>query len=376
MSQPQSADTILLARVDALYGPGTVSAWYLTILACAISWTLHDRKRKQDTIDMDLVASLTLPFAAIVNLLTHISKLSRQPLDDANTQQELADAIEAPLVLIEAFMNIAAVLFLIAAWSINIRRALVIGVGGFLCFATDGYLHLSSVKSLGLSRLFNRNFVTDSAIALIFISVSLSFLVLAAAAVASVFCFNHRRSQFRSLRRLEMENQQLEAQVRAQAISGRSSTLAAHPMRETQMDQLALRMITVLTTLFLPVTFCASLFAISGSNTSATFTRHIDQGSGEPASPRASMPSLMGFLFPRSLSSLNDLDQRVALAGGLAALGFNMYSVSAIWVNKWIESQRREMELRGEENMRLRRLLGGAPARSRVERWRTYWRRW
>jgi hypothetical protein len=358
------------SKVDSLYGPGTLLGWYLTLAACLVSWTLHPKKRKRDSIDPDLVVSLTLPIVAVVHLISQVSKLStlqtniqRTSRNDASDiLQETADAIEAPLVVIEAFMNIAATMFIVACFFSTIRRALLVGTVGIISFATDCFLHLSNVQSKGLSRLFSRSFVADSAIALIMIGVLLAVLVLAAFVITSVFFYNRRGEQNRRIQEAEEETRVLENELDVLAyedISNHSRLMQLYRMeqlkRRTFKDSRSSKSLTVLTAVFLPLSFVTSLFGMNFEPKRYTASSPSTPLVKVMGNPRA--PGLIAFLFPRSNSSLKDLDQRVAVFAGLTALVFSLYSVLSVWYAAWKKNQAQDLQSRRADIMRLRRLV-------------------
>ncbi len=369
MDQTVATGTTPLSKVDSLYGPGTVIGWYLTLLACITSWTLHPEKKKRDSIDADLIVSLTPPVLAVFHLLSQISRLSRQNdsyaqiTGTSDPRQATADAIEAPLVIIEAFMNITVLMFMIAAWSIAIRRAIVVGIAGLVCFAADWYVNTSTVNLTGLNRLFARNFVADSAMALIAISVILGLLLLTTLALATYFLHDRHREHELNLRQLESENLRLELHLEAH-VQNNASTM--HPdlssirMERIRRDSRAMKSMTVVTMLYLPLTLMASLMSFSFPaglfNEWYPTTPRLPTRSDQ-LPYRLSAPSVKEWLIPRSPSSLRDLDQKAALLGGLTALAFSIYSTLAIRIRHWLKAQRRERRLREQDNVRLRRLL-------------------
>ena len=79
MTTNATSSTSADSKVDALYEPGTLMGWHLTIAACFVSWTLHPKKRARDSIDPDLVVSLILPVVAVVHLTSQISKITSIP---------------------------------------------------------------------------------------------------------------------------------------------------------------------------------------------------------------------------------------------------------------------------------------------------------
>ena len=98
---------IRLAHVSSLYGPGTFSAWILTIIGVAISWTVNGRSRQKDTISNDFIAVLALPAIASVHTLSQLPRYPAvaQILFTSHKWDWLqaSAAIEAPLVVCETF---------------------------------------------------------------------------------------------------------------------------------------------------------------------------------------------------------------------------------------------------------------------------------
>jgi hypothetical protein len=371
MSTSATSTTTTASKVDALYGPGTLLGWYLTLAACFMSWTLHPDKRRRDSIDPDLVVSLTLPIVAVVHLISQISKLSMNQTNlrlssengTSDLLQETADAIEAPLVVIEAFMNIAATMVIVACCFATIRRALVVGAVGIVSFATDCFLHRSNVRSTGLSRLFSRSFVADSAIALIMIGVILAVLILAASLITSMFFYNRHRGQERQIREAEEEARNLENELEVlvyEDIStyGRLSYLyrAERLKRGSFKESSSSRFITLISLFFLPLSIVLSFFSMTFELKPSTAASPQPTPILVPVgNPRA--PELSALLFPKSNSSLEDLDQKLAVFAGLTALAFSLYPILSVWYAEWKMNQARHLKCRQEDNMRLRRLI-------------------
>jgi hypothetical protein len=44
MATADSGSEDRYAKVSSLYGPGTIAAWYFTLLSVLVSWTLHPSK--------------------------------------------------------------------------------------------------------------------------------------------------------------------------------------------------------------------------------------------------------------------------------------------------------------------------------------------
>ncbi|KAL5692992.1 hypothetical protein EMGR_005526 [Emarellia grisea] len=99
--------------VDSLYGPGTVGAWLLSLCAVLISWTLNTSSRRKDTISVDFITTLLLPFIAAGHAIFQITRLPA-PVAEVITAQQVelqryASALEAPLNICETF-SVAALL--------------------------------------------------------------------------------------------------------------------------------------------------------------------------------------------------------------------------------------------------------------------------
>lgn len=136
------------ATVSSLYGPGTISCWYLTAFSVLISWTFHPHKRKSGSVDVDLIATLTLPAVAAGHLVSQARSLLHHGSNNISVQDEAA--IEAPLLIVESFILLCPFLLRIAAWRRSNRRVVVAGTVGLLCLASICYIHFSSFSKLDL----------------------------------------------------------------------------------------------------------------------------------------------------------------------------------------------------------------------------------
>jgi hypothetical protein len=104
------------ALVDSLYGPGTVIAWLLTTFSILINWTLHTKRRHEDTITVDLAATLVFPIVSAGHLISQIHRLST-PVSEVMTSTHIDDmgivaAFEAPLNICETFSWVSLILVL------------------------------------------------------------------------------------------------------------------------------------------------------------------------------------------------------------------------------------------------------------------------
>lgn len=126
--------------VSSLYGPGNLLCWFLLLLSVLLAWTLNPRTARRDTITNDFLAVLLLPLVTVVHLLQQLySRGSTRDLFTGFTRDDVraVAAIEAPLAVCEGFVVCASVMYCVAAWRGQRRRmGLVLGVGG-LCLAAQ-----------------------------------------------------------------------------------------------------------------------------------------------------------------------------------------------------------------------------------------------
>ena len=352
MASPDSTLQNQFALVSSLYGPGTIICWYLTSLSVLLSWTLHPRKRKSGSIDVDIIAVLTLPAIAAGHLVSQVRRLLNQ---DSNAQTDSsADweylqsvaAIEAPFNVTETFMAISVILFLVAAWMLCIRRAIFVALIGLFCFTVECYVHFSNLKNLGLRYepgasagnhpTFSRLFVADFAGLVIAILVTLSVCSLISAAIAFFMLARLRAPSSRSRQDIERVNEAASTE-RMPSRFGTPEvgiTRSAEMTNETRLlgrsQESFFFPFTMVTTIFLPLSFLSTLvplfweyFAVT--STAMSFWQMLDQYTSR----------LVRNLFPRTACSITDLDQVVAGATGATVLGFSIYSVAKAYYKKW-----------------------------------------
>jgi hypothetical protein len=131
------------ALVSSLYGPGNLLCWFFLLLSVMVSWTLHPKHAKRDTITNDFIAALSLPLVAAAHFIhqiyQHTSQGSIQHLFTNLERDNVRNvaAIEAPLTVCEDFITWGAILFLLAARKRQWRRASLALVVHGLCFATE-----------------------------------------------------------------------------------------------------------------------------------------------------------------------------------------------------------------------------------------------
>ena len=330
-----------------------IICWYLTTLAVLVSWTLHPRERNSGSINVDLIAVLTLPAVAAGHLVSqvrgvlHQAKIVRADSADWKYLQSVP-AIEAPFIVTETFMAISVILFIVDAWKICIRRAIFVALVGLLCFTVECYIHFSEVMDLDLRYepgvsddypAFSRFFVADFAGLVIAILVVLSLCGLISAAIAFCMLPLPRTASSGTPQDAEIGNEAMSRERRpsgfgATAIQVTRSAETTHGTRLLWgFEESCVRGITMVTTLFLPVSFIVSLLPLSWHITdrrdSASATTSLWQTFDRSAT------RLVRDLSPRTAYSITDLDQVVAASSGATVLGFRIYSVAKAYYKIW-----------------------------------------
>ena len=313
------------------------------------------------------MAVLTLPAVAASHLASQVPGLLRQRnnapppgSDDWEYLQSIA-AAEAPFNVTETFMAISVVLFIAAAWMYCIRRAVVVALVGLVCFSVECYIHFSKFMQLGLRHYpaFSRLFVADFASLVIAILVTLAVCGLISAAIALFILIPVRTPSLCPQQDPERVDgapprEQVPFRSIASTVEATSRADAIHGTRSPgRSKDLPLRAITMVTTLFLPISFISSLLPIFW---------HRSEHQATPAGPSfwhildQSAARLGRDLFPRTACSITDLDQAVAAAAGVTVLAFNIYSVAKAYYQIWHArktpaSDLTAFELNGIENV-------------------------
>ena len=333
-----------LALVSSLYGPGTIACWYLTTLSVLVSWTVHPRKRKSGSIDVDLLAVLTLAVVAIGHLVSQIPGLLTHPGDDQDSTNtgllysQLIAAFEAPLVVMEAFMMLSVILFLVAAWTICVRRAIAVALVGLTCFAVDCYIHFSQFAELDLwykpvsSRdnqfTFSRVFVANFGGFLIIIMVSLVIYILLAIAIAIYLLLSSESSSSSAHHDLEGIELPTLPPPPSSREAGPNEDIRDEWRDYVQNKDFEIRKsiwIANISIVFLPITFCSALLGFrrgSAYDTGVVSTHSSWQMLAQD------MARFGSDFFPKAASSITDLDQAVATAAGATVLAFNIYGAA------------------------------------------------
>lgn len=333
-SQPQSQ----LALVSSLYGPGTISCWYLTTLSILVSWTLHPQKRKSGSIDVDLIAVLTLPAVAAGHLVFQCRGYLRQ---DRTLQasgsvyekdlQSIA-AIEAPWSVTVTFMAISLILFIIAMWTFCIRRAILVGLIGLLCligllyFAVEGSFHFC-FTDFGLP--YRPGILVIEILLLILLLV---LLILPLGTVISTALALYTLPPSKTA--LSGPRQDVEGSNEA---SPRARMAYGTPLRRDSAEVASRR----------------SAIAIALSVTLGFLVSQQSSMSSSTSHPDCRSRNFFPRLFPRTACSITDLDQGVAAAAGATVLGFSVYSIAKVYYKIWSTRRTTPTELTDTELSRI-----------------------
>ncbi|KAF2178948.1 hypothetical protein K469DRAFT_717718 [Zopfia rhizophila CBS 207.26] len=282
-------DSTRLRRVSPLYGPGTVGGWLFILFSVLVTWSANLRSRKKDTITNDLIATLSLPAIASINLFYELHQFSGSIRDllisEDNDIQEFSASIEAPLNVCETFSAFAITLVAISSWHGHRKRALSAFTIGVLCFSTEIILLIGSLGTTTSTVNFARPFVFN--IVGLMISIVIFLVLLSVPFLVCLF---------------------------ASHISNPDSP--AEDQMQREYAAVKWRGITTYMTfsfalLAMPLTMLNGIGLLA--ETAYRYQSYI------------SFKSRILFFIPRTSSSITDLDQAVALAGGMVTLGFSIY---------------------------------------------------
>ena len=313
-----------LVLVSSLYGPGTVACWYLTALSLLISWTLHPQKRRSGSIDVDLLAVLTLAVVSAGHLISQVPKLlARLGTNQNSSDTDLLDlqlmaAFEAPLTVVETFVMLSVILFLVAAWMGCIRRAIAVAVVGLGCFAVGYYVHFIQDMGTWYRHRSSGNdqppfdILADfrSYLAMIFVPLMTYLLSTLTIPVYLLLSSLHSTPCATCTPETEESPIRQHPHTRHKAIDS-----SRHPYKRwiimiTILLLLSTSVASVLYVLLNSVQHHRVISAQSSSQTLIEFTAHIGRE-----------------FLPKTNCTIADLDQAVAMAAGLTVLVFSIYSV-------------------------------------------------
>ncbi len=305
--------------ISSFYGPGAVAGWYLTTLACLISFSLHSRKRSRDSITADLIAVLTFPTVTAADLITQVRSYPKE----STTLAQNAASIEATLIVTETFLTIDVVLFLLAVGFKCVRRGFLLAIVGLFCFSAECYVYFSPSVSQAIGQNLDRPFLINFGTILISVMAVLLICITCALSLIAVFF---------SMPSYQPYARPTERDVEATRKDWERDFKQSHNAKA----------LTIITMVFLPCTFVASAFPLSSGalvNLPSQLLPWI----------RTAASRLAHDLIPTSNTSVKELDQAVTLLAGASVLGFSLYSTANAYYQAWLSGTRVMTQQRGIE---------------------------
>lgn len=351
-----------LALVSSLYGQGTTLCWLFTILACLISWTCDQQKRRSDTLNADFIGILALPSVSAGHTIYQIRCLKSLTYSDIRPLAitQLSRAIEASLTITETFMVLSVVLFLVAFPARCYKRAVLIALTGLLCLATEyvvySQLTNSPIQQLRVIRAtFTRSFVSDSAI---FTTV---ILILIFACIAIAFClalyvfYNTPTTDPEP----NIEDTAILARMRIEMEGLHSPEAILREIRRNQTHDARVDRFMFLS-FWIALAFLPSSLGASGMSfyTGTQILRGAKPESSDIWSGMGYVAQrFLAAFFPKTAAGLGDLDQAVALATGCVILSLSLWSVGRKWYLNWKLEHEATLRKQRMEDIRLTELL-------------------
>lgn len=318
MSSTEATQSNEYDLVSSFYGPGAVVGWYLTVLACLVSFSLHPRKRIRDSITVDLIAVLTFPAIAAADLITQVRSYPKE----GTTSEQNAASVEATLIVTETFLAIDVVLFLWALGFKCVRRPCLLATVGLFCFSTECYVYFSPFD-LGVGQRFDRPFWIDYGGILFSVMAELIICVICALGLVALFFSVHPHEP--RARTSEREVGATRKHWEQDFIHSRNASA-----------------LTGISFVFLPCTL--------GATTSLLFSEAlVDLPTQFLPWIRTAASRIAHRLIPISNTSIKELDQAAALLAGATVLGFSLYSTADTYYQAWLTKTRGMTQQQGIE---------------------------
>ena len=305
--------------VSSFYGPGAVVGWYLTALACLVSFSLHPHKRSRDSITADLITVLTFPTVAAADFITQVRSYPKE----GTTLAQNAASIEVTLIVTETFLAIDVVLFLLAVGFKCVKRGCLIATVGLFCFSAECYAYFSPFVNPTIGQQLDRLFLIDFGGLLIGVMAMLFICITCALSLIALF-FSMRPHQPRP--------RPSERDVEAT----RNGSKRAFEQSRSAMA------IAVIAWVFGPLAFVSSTYPLSSNVVmwaQPPFVLWICTAASRIAHD----------LIPTSNTSVKELDQAVALLAGASVLGLSLYNTADTYYQAWLSNTRAITQQRGTE---------------------------
>jgi hypothetical protein len=230
-------------------------------------------------------------------------------------------------------MTISVLLVLLGFFMSCFKRAIAIALVGLMCYFTEWYAHVRFLAGSQETTNFHRSFVADS------IDIPLVTAVLLV--VCTIFAFYLTVFFIR----------------RSQPVQANVATLEGGTLRLRSRNDVLLRWHI---NFFLPIIFVA--MALPGfSRTPGLYSLYITLQLYAPGLTQVTLHNVRGLFFPRTSSSISDLDQVVAALGGATVLGYSLYGI----VNLWYKELQAE-EQKVQEQMLAWIRMGNTTVRARA----------
>lgn len=321
MSSVNSSTSDSLALVNSFYGPGATACWYLNCLSCAVSWTLHPKNQRSDSVTSDLIALVTFPTVAAAHLVSQVQDYPSQPHVSNEAFQQVHASICASLTIAETYLALCVVLLFLAVLVRSIKRIIVLTLTGIFCCVAETYVYFAIPSIRNSPGTFNRSFVIDSlsllvirlAIVVILVAMLLYFIYLWLAC--------HRPPHF------------------AEPQPEDDSDVVKND-HYTKTTYLRVNQLTCLTYLAILCSVGPTCFAVK-----AIVPSPVQEAGDEPRDTR--WRKIVNEFFPRTNTRIMELDQAVALLAGMTVLGFSLYSAADEWYGRWWEEEKKRREEAG-----------------------------
>lgn len=319
MSSQDAPSSDRLALVNSFYGPGATACWYLTCLACLVSWTLHPQKSRSDSITTDLIALVTFPTVASAHLITQINNYPYETSAGDWTLSQIHASMAASLIITETYLAICVILLFVTILPRprRVKRIVLLALTGIFCVISEVCLFFSIPSIRKTPGIFGRFFIVDSFPLLVTTLLLISILV----ALLLAFLYLLLKQRYPN----PVASIPPEADPDALELYRRFQTRELH-FDECPTPQMA--SLTYLSFLFLPMSFIASLIS-----TGRDMRRAVVSGR-----------RLSQEFFPSTDSGIMDLDQAVALLAGMTVFGFSLYWAADERYRRWWEAEKAKRE--------------------------------
>ncbi|KAF4456296.1 hypothetical protein F53441_1541 [Fusarium austroafricanum] len=277
--------------VSSLYGPGTFYSWLCIVASVAISWGINPITKRSDSITNDLIAALTLPVVGAADALYQLTKYARSGrttilFSPEPEDLQLVAALEAPLAICEVYIILSLFLHSTVVRKYQWKRMSCVILTMLLCFAPELVIFFT-YPGLNLAMsTFARPFLFHFVMALGFAS--------------AVLIINTGISIIRTM--IVMIYRKLS--------SSRHMNHGHSEIRYTNLEKWS----NVVTSISIALEI-------------ATVKSGYISNTAYYARPGIEFHTRILRFTPKSNIPITDLDQLVALAGGVITLFFNIYDV-------------------------------------------------